>query len=118
MLKQRLGRLGERRAEDFLRKRGLRCITRNWRCRMGEIDLVMHDGESLVFVEVRLRGITGFADGVASVDAGKRRRLVRAARHFLMHHAQYADRPCRFDVIGIGGAENRINWIPHAFEVE
>lgn len=118
MLRQRIGKRGEQRAESFLRERGLKCVTRNWRCRRGEIDLVMDDGESLVFVEVRMRGPGSYTDGVASVDAAKRRRLILAARDFLMRHAEHADRPCRFDVIGIGGEHNKIEWIPHAFEVE
>ena len=93
-------------------------IDRNFRCRLGEIDLVMQDGECLVFVEVRYRKAHGFGSAATSVDVRKQRKLTRAARFFLSRHRRLANRPVRFDVIGIdvvAGDELRIEWIRDAF---
>jgi len=115
------GDRGERRAEDHLRGRGLRLVERNYSCRFGEIDLVMldpnpADTEVLAFVEVRLRGPGARVDSIDSVDARKQRRLVSAARHFLMSRPEWSEHACRFDVVGIDGADGRLHWIPGAFE--
>ncbi len=107
------GRAAERRAEAYLAARGLRPVQRNYRCRAGEIDLVMRDGPIWVFVEVRLRRHPGFGSALESVDASKQRRLLAAARHFLAHHAP--DAPARIDVVGLDGA-NRIDWVPGAID--
>ena len=117
MFKRMLGDSGERRAESFLKRNGLRTIERNWHCRQGELDLVMSDGELLVFVEVRLRTPRGFADGAASVDRHKQRKLVQAASMFLAQHVQWQDSPCRFDVVGIEGDTGEVAWVRNAFEV-
>lgn len=109
---QQHGREAEQRAEQYLQAQGLAPVTRNYLCRMGEIDLVMRDGPALVFVEVRLRRHRGFGDALASVDARKQQRLIRAAQHYLQRHPW--DGPCRFDVVGLD-AQNRISWIRDAF---
>ena len=115
--RQRRGRRAERRAVRHLRRRGLILVTRNFATRGGEIDLVMRDGTTLVFVEVRLRGAGAWLDGVASVDGAKRRRLIRAAQAFLRAHPRYADDPARFDVVAMSrthfGAQ--IEWVRDAF---
>ncbi len=113
------GEQGERQAEDWLHTRGLRTVVRNYQCRAGEIDLVMldpnpTDTEVLAFVEVRLRGTGAYVDGIDSVDEHKQRRLVAAARHFLMSHPEWSEHACRFDVIGISDGDLR--WIPGAFD--
>lgn len=107
-------------ALDFLRQRGLRLLARNANARGGELDLVMLDGDSVVFVEVRYRASDAFGGGAASVDAGKRRRLVRAAQAFLARNPRYADAPCRFDVIDAAGdpAAPRIDWLRDAFRAD
>ena len=115
--RQRRGRRAERRAARHLRRRGLTLVMRNFATRGGEIDLVMRDGITLVFVEVRLRGAGAWLDGVASVDGAKRRRLTRAAQAFLRAHPRYADDPARFDVVAMSrthfGAQ--IEWVRDAF---
>lgn len=118
MLRRMLGQRGERRAESFLRGKGLKTVTRNWHCRHGEIDLVMVDDDELVFVEVRSRTPGRFGDGVDTVDRSKRGKLIRAADSYLARHGRWRDVPCRFDVIGIDRAGETIDWIRHAFEVE
>ena len=107
-------------ALGFLLERGLRALARNAGARGGELDLVMLEGETVVFVEVRYRGSAAFGGGAASVDAGKRRRLVHAARAFLHRHPQFADAPCRFDVIDACGdpLSPRMEWIRDAFRAD
>lgn len=104
----------------FLQRHGLRALARNAQARGGEIDLVMLDADTVVFVEVRYRATNAFGGGAASVDAGKRRRLVRAAAAFLLRHPRYADAPCRFDVIDAGGDPEapRIEWLKDAFRAD
>ena len=115
-----IGARVERAAAAFLQQHGLTAIAANARYRGGELDLVMRDGATLVFVEVRHRRSDGHGGGAASVDAGKRRRLVRAAQHFLLDHPQFAERPCRFDVVDASGDPDapRLNWLRDAFRAD
>lgn len=121
-LRGQLGQSGERDAEAFLIGRNLILIERNYQCRAGEIDLIMldpnpHDAEVLTFIEVRLRGAGARTDGLESIDRGKQRRLISAARHFLMSTTPQWDRhPCRFDVISWGQENKRPIWVTNAFE--
>jgi putative endonuclease len=107
-------------ALDYLQRQGLRLVARNARARGGELDLVMFEGEALVFVEVRYRAGGGFGGGAASVDHGKRRKLVRAAQAFLLRHPQHAEAPCRFDVIDASGDPQapRLDWLRDAFRTD
>ena len=105
----------ERLACSFLTESGLRLLKRNYRCRQGEIDLVMREADTLVFVEVRFRSSTRFGTPAETVDVRKQRRLTTAARHYLQHNPN--NLACRFDVIAISGAD-RIEWIRNAFNVE
>lgn len=110
----------ERRAESFLRRRGLKTLKRNHHCRQGEIDLIMRDGEFLVFVEVRYRRRTARGSGADTVGGIKQSRIIYAARVFLATRPILADLPCRFDVISISGDSPnvQIEWIRGAFEVQ
>ena len=112
------GRAAEGAALAYLQARGLSLLTRNYRCRLGEIDLVMRDGDELVFVEVRARGSDTHGGAAGSVDAHKQRRLRFAARHYLMTHSRAAAWPARFDVVAICGSdgENEPHWIRAAFD--
>lgn len=110
------GELAETLAADYLQQRGLRLIARNYRCRLGEIDLILAEGPVLVFVEVRLRHNADFGGAAASVTSAKRRRILHAARHYL---AGKPERPCRFDVISLDAlSAQRIDWIKDAFGEE
>lgn len=102
----------------FLESRGLQLLGRNYRCRLGEIDLVMQDAGTLVFVEVRARADDRLGGAAASVGPRKQRRLALAARHYLMTHPRAAALPARFDVVAISGAdgENAPEWIRAAFD--
>lgn len=110
-----VGARHERMAEVFLRSRGLRLVARNHRCRLGELDLVMRDRDTLVFVEVRYRSSTRFGTPAETVSYHKQRRLTAAAGHFLQGHPSML--PCRFDVVAIGN-NDRIQWIKNAFSAE
>lgn len=105
-------------AQAYLCSAGLTPVTRNARYRSGELDLVMRDGDTTVFVEVRYRASAGFGGGAASVDLRKRRKLLLAAQLFLVAHPALADRPCRFDVIEASGEPPRLNWLRDAFRLE
>ena len=107
------GREAEARAAYHLERHGLRVVARNFRIRGGEIDLICRDGKVLVFIEVRLRSRGDFGGAAASITAGKRRRIVLAAQHYL---AGKADCDCRFDCVLIDG--ERLEWLPNAFAAD
>lgn len=112
-----IGLLGEELALATLLANGLRLVTRNYRCKLGELDLVMLDGDTLVLVEVRTRARNDYGGAAASVDWAKQRRLVLAAEHLLMKRKELSRYPARFDVVAIttGDPEARIDWIKSAF---
>jgi len=112
------GGIGERHAARFLRRLGYRIVKRNYRCAVGEIDLVALDGSTIVFVEVKARASREHADPQDAVNPGKQRRLTRAAKTFLAQ-TQSLDRVCRFDVVAIildGKKAMEIEHIQDAFE--
>lgn len=101
----------------FLRRQGLGLVERNYRTPRGEIDLIMRDGDTLVFVEVRYRRSEQFGLAGETVDRGKQHRLRLSAEYFLQHLPDGPSPPCRFDVIAIAGDERnaRITWYRDAF---
>jgi putative endonuclease len=114
MDRQHRGRLAEQAACRYLQARGLRLIECNYRCRSGEIDLIMDDGDSLVFVEVRYRRHDRYGSGAETVDARKRARIIRCAQFYLQRHPAAQERPARFDVIALEEGKD-LQWIPDAF---
>ena len=109
--KQRQGSYFEQQACEFLQERGLILIAQNWQQpKVGELDLVMLEKgqawSTLVFVEVRQRQQSHFGDAALSVTAGKQRKIIKAARHFLQQNPQYHKYECRFDVIAYDTANN------------
>ncbi len=108
-----IGQSYEKKAEVFLVSEGLRLVERNFRCKVGEIDLIMQDQAVLVFVEVRFRQSTDFGGSESSISRVKQKRLIRSAQYYLQ--CKYSNRPpmCRFDVVAIS-SEN-MNWINNAF---
>ena len=107
----------EARAAAWLTARGLKLLASNYSCRGGEIDLVMRDAQTVVFVEVRYRRDDRYGGAAASVDARKQARIICAARHYLVRHSRYADAACRFDVVAMSGDAQcpHIDWIEGAF---
>lgn len=116
---QTQGRHYEDTAADWLCEQGWQLLQRNFRCKVGEIDIIALDGEHLVFIEVRSRSNPRFASAAASVDRRKQQKLLRAASVFLQRHACWQSKPCRFDVLAFDprqstpGAAPR--WIRAAF---
>ena len=109
----------ERRTANYLRRKGLKILIERYRCRLGELDLVCLDGETLVIVEVRARAGSRFARAVESVDARKRAKLLRATRHLLMTNPQWSGHHLRFDVFcidDIEGSAPTVRWIRNAFD--
>jgi putative endonuclease len=104
------GAAAEGLAARFLAAHGLTIVQRNYRCRGGEIDLIVRDGETLVFVEVRLRRNRAFGTAAESITAAKRRRLRLAARHYLARLGR--EPPCRFDAVLLDAlATENIEWL-------
>lgn len=112
-----VGRNYENLALQHVQQRGLTLIERNYRCRAGELDLIMRDGETLVFIEVKYRGRSDFGNGVSQVDFRKQQKLRRAALAFLGHNPSLAQLICRFDVIGVDsvGGSPVLSWVQNAF---
>jgi len=111
----------EKQALEYLSSSGLKLLTENFRCRMGEIDLVMLDQDCLVFVEVRYRKSNRFASAACSVDRRKQRKLARAAAVFLGQHPQLCDHAVRFDVVAFDAASDNqcaLQWLQDAFRPE
>lgn len=116
--RQQRGAGVEAAARALLEQAGLRLVVGNANYRGGELDLVMRDGQSLVFVEVRYRRDDRFGGGAASVDWRKRRKLVLAAQLFLGAHPALAALPCRFDVVDASGEPPVLHWIRDAFRAD
>jgi putative endonuclease len=112
--KNNMGMAAEQLAATFLAQKGLKLVTQNYHCRFGEIDIVMMDAKTLVFIEVRLRTNSQFGDAAASITPQKQQKIRLAAQHYLQ---QFDDKSaCRFDVILMHKAEMQaIEWIKNAF---
>lgn len=106
-----LGKVAEEAAATYLTRRGLRLVARNWRCKGGEIDLIMRDGATLVFVEVRERRNALFGGAAASITAAKQARICHASQMYLAQTP--APPPCRFDAVLFDGG--RLTWLKDAF---
>ncbi len=118
--RQALGAAAEAAALRHLEAAGLVLLARNARFKVGELDLVMREGETVVFVEVRLRRNAHFGDGFDSVDRRKRQRMVRAALAWLAARPSLAARPCRLDVVSAGDGPGALalDWQRGAFTLD
>ena len=120
---QIFGKAQESKAARYLKTQGLKLVYKNYRCRQGEIDLIMADSDVLVFVEVRYRRSNCYGGAIVSVDAGKQRKIRLTAAHYLQSNPRLQCYSCRFDVIGLGRApesapqhsKERLEWIKNAF---
>lgn len=114
--RQGRGQWAEQQALDHLQRAGLRLLERNFRCRMGEIDLIMADGAVLVFVEVRFRASDRYGTGFETVTRAKQRKLYRAARAYLARH-KAGNAFCRFDVVSVTKRNYQpdLLWVKDAF---
>ncbi|MDH5600577.1 MAG: YraN family protein [Gammaproteobacteria bacterium] len=113
------GEYTEKLAAQYLESKGLKLLERNFYCRFGEIDLVMLDNDSLVFVEVRYRRSNNFGSGAETITSGKQSKLIKTASVYLQQHAKMNQYPARFDVVSISGpleaGNPELNWIENAF---
>lgn len=104
----------EKLAATFLMNHGLKLVTQNYHCRFGEIDLIMMDAKTLVFIEVRLRSNQQFGDAGTSITAQKKQKLILTAQHYLQTHGESQ---CRFDAILMSKADlAHIKWVRNAFD--
>lgn len=111
------GAAAEAAALRFLEARGFTPVATNWRCRQGEIDLVVRQDRLLVFAEVRLRNRDDFGGALASVTLAKQRKIVATAQAFLQHHPEFCTCDCRFDVLALRAGREawQVRWLPAAF---
>lgn len=108
------GQEAEKLAAIYLQRHGLKLLETNYRCRFGEIDLIMQDGREVVFVEVRLRSHATFGGAGESITRDKQQKLARTASHYLAAHGSP---PCRFDAMLLSApSTQRFEWIRNAFD--
>lgn len=121
------GARAEDRALKFLKQQGLKPLDRNYACRAGELDLIMLQEETLIFIEVRSRSPSRYGTAAETVTRGKQDKIRKTAAHFLQSHPEHSHRECRFDVITLvhtddgkvanndDSTPNPIEWFPGAF---
>lgn len=127
---KKLGQQAEDFACHYLKKQGLSLITRNYACRLGEIDLIMQDKDVLVFIEVRYRHNLKFGHSLETVHSGKQSKLIKTAKYYLQFHSMPANNTYRFDVLGIFSlsessllkkittflhSQAQVEWVKNAF---
>lgn len=111
------GAWAENKANQYLRQKGLQLVQKNYRVPCGEIDLIMREDATLVFVEVRYRSNTLWIDPLATIQPAKQRKLLRAADLYLQSHPCFITARCRFDVVAVRGPDKQpvIEWVRDAF---
>lgn len=114
--KQAVGQLSEKKAHEFLQAKGLTLLQSNFRCKSGEIDLIMRDKNTVVFVEVRTKNNKSFGSPIETVDRRKQKKIIKTAIHYLRLKNWFDKVNCRFDIVAI--TQNNLEWIPNAFTDE
>lgn len=111
-----IGQKAENQTLAYLESHGLKLLERNYRCNRGEIDLIMDDAGTLVFVEVRFRRNNGFGSALESINSTKQRKIIISAKHYLCRHS--VDQAIRFDAVAVmpTGSKLEIQWVKSAFE--
>ena len=113
---QSIGKEVENLVSIYLQQQGLKPVAANYFCKIGEIDLIMRDQETLVFVEVRYRHNLSYGDGAATVNKNKQHKIKKTATYYLQQHKLYDKAKCRFDVVAVSGkSKNDFYWIKDAF---
>lgn len=118
---QRMGRAVETQASTYLTSQfGFKLVTANYSCKVGEIDLIMQDGDTLVFVEVRYRAQDDYGSALESIDRRKQCKVIRAAKYYLLENNLWEKVPCRFDALVVQATPEKenIEWIRDAFWVK
>lgn len=114
-MSQQIGFAAENQARDFLAKQGLQWITSNYRCRWGEIDIIMKEADYYVFIEVRSRVSAEYGGALESITARKKQKIIKTALHYLTTKSLLDRYPSRFDVICMQGKQAETLWIKNAF---
>ena len=113
------GLLAEKQALEYLKRKGLKLTDRNYACPTGELDLIMQDGETLVFIEVRYRSSILYGTALESIDWTKQQRICKTASHYLQQKGLTDKCPCRFDIItaqpAAAAERPEFEWIRDAF---
>lgn len=109
------GNTAEQAARRQLIKKGLKPVSDNYRCKAGEIDLIMSENETLVFIEVRLRSRASHGTAAESITRQKQKKIIRAAQHFLQTQPHWQSAPCRFDAMVTTNSDSEFQWIKDAF---
>ena len=117
-MSQQMGFAAEEHAREYLCAQGLTWLESNYRCRLGEIDLIMRDKAYLVFVEVRARASNKYGGAVESITHNKRQKLLRTATLYLQTKKLYDKQLSRFEVLSLDGVPPQITWIKNAFGVD
>jgi len=107
-------------ALNYLQKQGLKKLLANFSCKHGEIDLIMHDNEFLIFIEVRYRKQTHFGHPLETINYAKQKKIIKTSQYFLIKYPQYNHLPCRIDAVAINSqtqsGQEQIDWIKNAIE--
>jgi len=114
--RRQIGTGAEARAARFLGAAGLELLQRNYRCRIGELDLIARQGDLLIVAEVRLRSSERYGGAAASITWSKRQRIVRTTRHLLARYPSLQKCSVRFDAVLVAGEDGPIEWIKGAFD--
>jgi putative endonuclease len=119
MDRKQAGKDAEKQAETFLYKQKLKLLNRNFSCRFGEIDLIMTDGDTIAFIEVRYRNTKKYGGAAASVTPLKQAKIIKTAQLYLSLHPKLANKNCRFDVIAFeyDAAPSNPLWYKDAFRI-
>ena len=112
------GKIAEQKACDFLQSQGLKLVTHNFRCNMGEIDLIMQEEDDLIFVEVRSRHQEDYGTALESVSINKQRKIIRAAVFYLLGENLFNKKNCRFDIVSVSGKHYACTWVKNAFSTQ
>lgn len=118
MSTRKIGLAIEQQAQAYLEAQGLKWVSSNYQCRLGEIDLIMREGDYLVFIEVRARSSAMYGGAAASITYGKRQKIIKTASHYLLSNKLTDKQPTRFDVLSFEGEIPQINWIKNAFGLD
>lgn len=109
------GASAEKKAKRFLSSYGLKLVAANYHCKIGEIDLIMSEVDTLVFIEVRFRSRASHGTAAESITRQKQKNIIGTAQHFLLHHPEWQQAPCRFDVLAATNSDFQFQWIKDAF---
>lgn len=117
-MSQQIGYAAENQARQYLTQQGLVWVTSNYRCRWGELDLIMKDKDFLVFIEVRSRVSNEYGGALASINLHKKKKIIKTASHYLVTNNLWDKCLVRFDVISLQGELKTMEWIKDAFTLD